>query len=259
MAKNTPNQKKASLGQRLFLFLGTMDLAITLLLTLAISSIIGTVLQQNQPYTDYLIKFGPFWFDLFEAAGLYDVYSALWFLVILTLLVISTSVCVIRNIPSMLRDMWNLRTQVQEKSLHAMQHSQQWSVTSSEQESVTQLTAELKQQGFRVKQTEKEQGILISSMRGGMNRLGYIFTHLAIIIICVGGLIDSNLPLKLAEWQGTIKIETRDIPTRDIPAISRLPVGKNAFRGSVSIPEGRSSEVVCLAMRDGYLVQHLPF
>ena len=259
MTKERSHQKHTTFAQRLFLFLGTMDLAITLLLALAIASVIGTVLQQNQPYTDYLIKFGPFWFDLFEAAGLYDVYSALWFLAILTLLVISTSVCVIRNMPSMLRDMWNLRTQVQEKSLHAMQHSQQWLVPSSEQESITQLAAELKQQGFRVKQTEKEQGMLISSMRGGMNRLGYIFTHLAIIIICLGGLIDSNLPLKFAEWQGTIKIETRDIPTKDIPDISRLPVGDNAFRGSVSIPEGRYSEVVYLAMRDGYLVQHLPF
>jgi len=37
-----------------------------------IASIIGTVLQQNQSYSDYLIKFGPFWFDVFEKAGLYD-------------------------------------------------------------------------------------------------------------------------------------------------------------------------------------------
>lgn len=248
-----------SLGKRIFLFLGSMDLAITLLLALAIASIIGTVLQQNQPYTDYLIKFGPFWFDLFETAGLYDVYSALWFLAILTLLVISTSVCVIRHTPSMLRDMWNLRTHVQEKSLQAMQYSQTWNVASSLSDSVEQLSTQLKQQGFRVKQTPKETGILISSMRGGMNRLGYIFTHLAIIIICLGGLLDSNLPLKLAEWQGKIKIETRDLATRDIPAISRLAVGTQAFRGSISIPEGRTSELVFLGMRDGYLVQNLPF
>ena len=115
-----PLSPRHTLGQRIFHFLGSMDLAITLLLALAIASIIGTVLQQNQPYTDYLIKFGPFWFDVFESAGLYDVYSALWFLAILTLLVISTSVCVIRHTPSMIKDMWNLRTHVQEKSLRAM-------------------------------------------------------------------------------------------------------------------------------------------
>jgi len=236
-----------------------MDLAITLLLALAVASVIGTVLQQNQPYTDYLIKFGPFWFDVFESAGLYDVYSALWFLAILTLLVISTSVCVIRHTPSMIRDMWNLRTHVQEKSLQAMRHKEEWNVTSSVEASVSKLATELSQQGFRVKQTPKDNEVLISSMRGGMNRLGYIFTHVAIIVICLGGLLDSNLPLKLAEWQGQIQIETRDLPTNEVPTISRLAVGSNAFRGSIHIPEGRSAEVAFLAMRDGYLVQELPF
>ena len=249
-----------TLGQRLFLFLGAMDLAITLLLTLAVASVIGTVLQQNQPYTDYIMKFGPFWFELFESAGLYDVYSAVWFLSILTLLVISTSVCVIRNTPSMLRDMWSLRTHIQEKSLRAMHHSQQWNSASSVEKSIENIETELSQQGFRLKRIEKGEGkTIIAAMRGGMNRLGYIFTHMAIIVICLGALVDSNLPLKFAEWQGNIKIETRDIPVSEIPLESRLPAGNHAFRASVNIPEGRTSNVAFLGMRDGYLVQELPF
>lgn len=71
---NSSPVSRHTLGQRVFLFLGSMDLAITLLLTLAVASIIGTVLQQNQAYTDYVIKFGPFWFQVFESLGLYDVY-----------------------------------------------------------------------------------------------------------------------------------------------------------------------------------------
>ncbi|OUR64888.1 cytochrome C biogenesis protein ResB [Methylophaga sp. 42_25_T18] len=248
-----------TLGQRIFLFFGSMDLAITLLLTLAVASVIGTVLQQNQPYTDYLIKFGPFWFEIFETAGLYDVYSALWFLAILTLLVVSTSVCVIRQTPSMIRDMWHLRTHVQEKSLQALRHNISWKVSTPENQTVTALMAEFTKQGFRVKQTDKTDAILISAMRGGMNRLGYILTHLAIIVICVGGLMDSNLPLKFAEWQGKIKVETRDLAVSQVPAKSRLSVSKQAFRGSINIPEGRSSDVAFVAMRDGYLVQSLPF
>jgi len=256
---NSSPVSRHTLGQRIFLFLGSMDLAITLLLTLAVASIIGTVLQQNQAYTDYVIKFGPFWFEVFESLGLYDVYSALWFLAILTLLVISTSICVFRHAPSMLRDMWNLRTHVQEKSLRALKHNAQWSVTATKEETVSRLMSEFSKQGFRVKQTEKTDGVLISAMRGGMNRLGYILTHVAIIVICIGGLLDSNLPLKFAEWQGTIKVETRSLPVPQVPKESRLAVGKQAFRGSVNIPEGRSSENVFVAMRDGYLMQTLPF
>lgn len=248
-----------SLAWRVFHFLGSMEFAITMLITLAIASVIGTVLQQNQPYPDYVIKFGPYWFDVFEKLGLYDVYSALWFLAILTLLVVSTSVCVIRHTPSMFRDMFNLRTNVQLKSLRSMHHRAQWHTAATTETSVTALTEQLSRQGYRTRITEKEDAQLVSAMRGGMNRLGYILTHVAIIVICVGGLLDSNLPLKLAEWQGRLEVETRNLPLSQVPKESRLPVGPQAFRGSVSIPEGRASSVAYLPMRDGYLVQNLPF
>lgn len=255
----TAGPKRHTFMQRLFLLLGSMDLAITLLLALAVASIIGTVLQQNQPYADYLIKFGPFWFDVFEATGLYDVYSALWFLAILTLLVISTTVCVIRNSPSMLRDMWNLRTQVRRKSLRAMHHRDEWQADGTVKQHADDLVAKFDQLGFKVKQSEKEEGLLVSAMRGGMNRLGYILTHLAIIIICLGGLLDSNLAMKWAEWQGDLQVETRNLPANKVPDISRLPLANPSFRGSIQVPEGRSANVAFVAMRDGYVVQDLPF
>lgn len=251
--------EKPSQYRRIFVFLGSMDLAITLLLTLAIASVIGTVLQQNQPYPDYVLKFGPFWFEFFDKLGLYDVYSALWFLAILTLLVISTSVCVIRHAPSMLRDMWQLRTHVQRKSLQAIKHKTEWSSTLNEATAAETLITELKKHRFRTRVTPREGETLISAMHGGMNRLGYLFTHLAIVIICVGGLMDSNLPLKWAEMRGHLKIETRDLPVSKVPEASTLAVGRQAFRGSIHIPEGRSSSVAFVGIRDGYLVQSLPF
>lgn len=261
MSEVTPkDHSHNSYSRRLFLFLGSMELAITLLLTLAIASVIGTVLQQNQPYADYVIKFGPFWFEVFEQLGLYDVYSAIWFIAILALLVISTSVCVIRHFPAMAKEMWQLRTNVQKKSLKAMHHSAQWQSNATMPSVANDLQQEFKKLGFRSRQTVKQDdAVLISAMRGGMNRLGYLFTHIAIVVICVGGLFDSNMPLKFAEWRGEIKIETRDLSIREIPAESRLAVGGQGFRGSVSIPEGKAAEVVFLPVRDGYLLQALPF
>ena len=44
-------------------------------------------------------------------------------------------------------------------------------------------------------------------MHGASNRMGYILTHLAIIVICVGGLIDGNLPLKIKALTGHLIIE----------------------------------------------------
>ena len=87
-------------------FPGSMNLAITLLVAIAVASVVGTVLQQNQAYQDYVIKFGPFWFAVFDRPGLFNVYGAGWFMLILTFLVVSTSVCI-------------YRTRVQRQSLEA--------------------------------------------------------------------------------------------------------------------------------------------
>ena len=86
-----------------------MNLAITLLVVVAVASAIGTVLQQNQAYPDYVLKFGPFWFEAFRRLGLYDIYGAGWFVGILAFLILSTSVCLYRQVPGMLREMLRFR------------------------------------------------------------------------------------------------------------------------------------------------------
>ena len=79
--------------------LSTMRFAITMFSLLAVASVIGTVLKQNEPYNNYIIKFGQFWFDIFNQLGLYNVYQAFWFLLILIFLITSTSLCISRNTP----------------------------------------------------------------------------------------------------------------------------------------------------------------
>jgi len=100
---------------------------------------------------------------------------------------------------------------------------------------------------------------MLAGMKGSVSRLGYLLSHVAIVVICLGGLIDGNLPLKIAEVQGKILPETRDIPVREVPAQSVLPVTNSSFRGSVNIPEGSRANFIFLGLRDGYLVQKLPF
>ena len=76
-----------------FAFLSSMRFAVALLCVLAVASVIGTVLQQNQPQADYIVKFGPFWARIFGFLGLYDVYASGWFVVIMLFLVLSTALC----------------------------------------------------------------------------------------------------------------------------------------------------------------------
>lgn len=63
----------------------SMRFAISLLTLIAIASVIGTVLKQNEPMPNYVNQFGPFWFAVFDKLSLYTVYSAWWFLLIMAL------------------------------------------------------------------------------------------------------------------------------------------------------------------------------
>ncbi len=236
-----------------------MNLAITLLVAVAIASVIGTVLKQNEPYNNYVMKFGPYWFEVFKNLGLFDIYSAPWFLSLLGFLVVSTSVCVYRNTPSIIKDMRHFRLDVQAKSLRGFKHKDEWSVTLAPQETATNLSRRLTELGYRTRFKSREDGVTVAAMKGSVSRLGYLLSHVAIVVICVGGLIDGNLPLKLAEMRGDIRIETRDVPISEVPPASILPVDNSSFRGSVNIPEGERTDYLFLGLRDGYLVQKLPF
>ena len=103
---NTPPH---SFGKSVFELMSSMRFAISLLSILAVASIIGTVLKQAEPYNNYLIQLGPFWFEVYEKLGLYDVYQAFWFLLILAFLIVSVSVCITRNAPNFAREMKSFR------------------------------------------------------------------------------------------------------------------------------------------------------
>jgi len=106
--------------------LSSMRFAISLLSLIAIASIIGTVLKQNEPMPNYVNQFGPFWFEFFRSLSLYSVYISWWFLMILTFLVSSTSLCLIRNAPKMVKDMLSWRENVREQSLQNFSHKASW-------------------------------------------------------------------------------------------------------------------------------------
>jgi cytochrome c biogenesis protein len=237
----------------------SMRFAISLLTLVAIASVIGTVLKQNEPMPNYVNQFGPFWFEVFNKLGLYAVYSAWWFLLIMAFLVLSTSLCIVRNTPKMLRDMRSWRENVREQSLLNFHHKMAWVSTKPLVELAQELVLRIAGDGYTSKVVEKNKGILIAAKRGSANKLGYIFAHSAIVIICVGGLLDSDLPIRFQQWfSGKAPFAGSGIIS-EIPAQHRLSVNNPTFRANTFIPEGATSNTAIIPQQSGILVQELPF
>lgn len=251
---------KLSFSKNFFDLLSSMRFAVSLLSVLGVASVIGTVLKQNEPYANYIIKFGQFWFGLFEKLGLYDVYHSGWFLVILLFLVVSTSLCIYRNTPHMLKEWRTFKEHATEKSLNAFSHQETYATNATPDELKQKLVQFLTAKGFKFKfKTHDDGSELIAAKAGTHQRWGYIFTHVAMVVILFGGLLDGNLPFKIQEMLGYKRIETLDIPENQVPPESRLSISNPSFRANMTLPEGVSDNVAFVRVRDGYLVQELPF
>jgi cytochrome c biogenesis protein len=239
--------------------LSSMRFAISLLTLIAITSVIGTVLKQNEPMPNYVNQFGPFWFDVFNKLSLYSLYSAWWFLMIMTFLVLSTSLCLIRNAPKMLKDMRSWRENVREQSLRNFHHRSEWNSSFQRSELIAKITAHISQLGYRSKIVEKKNATLIAAKQGAANKWGYIFAHSAIVIICIGGLLDSDLSIRFQQWfMGKVPFDGNGIIAK-IPPQHRLALGTPTFRGNTMIPEGASSSTAIIPQPSGVLIQDLPF
>ncbi len=239
--------------------ISSMRFAISLLTLISIASVIGTVLQQNQPMPNYINQFGPFWFELFDKLSLYAVYSAWWFLLIMAFLVVSTTLCIVRNTPKMLKDMRSWREQVREQSLRNFHHKAEWGADVPPASLVGDIARRIEHSGYRLKLFQKESGILISAKRGAANKWGYILAHAAIVIICVGGLLDSDLSIRFQHWFNGKTAFSGSGLISEIPDQHRIGAGNPSFRANAFIPEGATTNTAMIPFRDGVLVQELPY
>jgi cytochrome c biogenesis protein len=230
-----------------------MRFAITMLSVVAIASIIGTVVKQSEPYNNYLIQFGQFWFPIFEVFDVYNIYQAFWFLIILLFLVVSTSLCVSRNSPKIIKDIRRFQGSLSHNSFKKFKNYYEFSSGYS----LNSISEILNKEGFRIK-AGKDKDTLIAK-KGDLQKLGYIFTHLAIIVISIGGILDGNLYFKLQESFGLKKIESRNLKFSEVPGESQLDINNFSYRATLLLNEQEKNDKALLRVKDGYLVQHLPF
>jgi cytochrome c biogenesis protein len=239
--------------------LSAMRFAIALLSVICIASIIGTVLKQQEPYSNYVNQFGPFWAEVFAKISLFSVYSAWWFLLILLFLVISTSLCVARNTPQILRDLQNFKEHLREQSFKAFAHNASWAVASQSAAAASHIQQAFAGMGWKTKTQERSDGTLIAAKAGAGHKIGYIAAHSAIVLVCMGGLLDGDLLTRAQMWWGNKVVFTGGGMIADVPASSRLPVTNPAFRANLLVAEGQTAGTAILQQPTGVLLQDLPF
>jgi cytochrome c biogenesis protein len=239
--------------------LSSMRFSISLLTVICIASVIGTVVKQNEPFNNYVNQFGPFWADVFGSVKLYTVYSAPWFLLILAFLVLSTSLCIARNLPKIVADWQQYKENLREQALQAFAHKGQALVAEAPAAALARVSALLVAQGWHAKVQTRGHGVMVAARKGRTNKVGYLAAHSAIVLICVGGLLDGDLVVRaqMALLGKSSFAGGGLIP--DVPQEHRLSVNNPTFRGNLFVPEGARAGVAVISMPDGVVLQDLPF
>ncbi|MDM7455943.1 MAG: cytochrome c biogenesis protein ResB [Tepidimonas sp.] len=243
--------------------LSSMRFAIALLTVISIASVVGTVLKQLEPINNYVNQFGPFWSEVFGALGLYAVYSAWWFLLILAFLVVSTTLCIVRNTPKILTDLRQFKEHVREQSLQAFHHKAEATLAEDPGAAAQRIGQGLLARGWKVRlqsrETSSGTGWMVAAKAGAANKLGYLAAHAAIVIICIGGLLDGDLMVRAQLWFGGKEAFAGGGLIADVSDKHRLSDANPTFRGNLLVTEGTRAGVALLPQPQGVILQELPF
>jgi cytochrome c biogenesis protein len=104
-------------------FFSSIKLTVCLLIGLAATSIIGTLIPQKEDPEAYIEAFGQAKYELFKALQFTDLYHSWWFIGLLTVLMCNLLVCSLRRLPTTLRAMAPPNYRIDE-GFFAKQHQQ---------------------------------------------------------------------------------------------------------------------------------------
>jgi len=201
----------------------SVKLTVFLLLSLAATSIIGTVIPQKADPEIYFHKFGPFLFRLFEVLGIFDMYHAWWFHLLLFFLITNIVVCSIDRLSGTWKVVFPKKNTFNLARFEKLKKKEQFSIDASPGELEGKFTAFAEKKFSRPQVDKTGDGFVVFAEKGRWTRLGVYIVHMSVILLIIGAIIGSLF----------------------------------GFKGFVNIPEGESVDSV--RIRNSSRVQPLGF
>jgi cytochrome c biogenesis protein len=169
-------------------FFASIRLSVVLLLAIAVASITGTVIPQNESIQLYAAKFGPVGYRILDTLDVFDMYSSWWFQSLLLLLVLNIVVCSIDRLPVTLKAVFKNRKSRNPSMFRNLRGKETFESAHSIdalQDACSRLVAGRSE----LKQTPE--GFYVISEKGRWTRFGVYGVHLSIVLLLVGALIGN--------------------------------------------------------------------
>lgn len=206
-------------AERAWKFLSSVKLAVVLLIILAIVSIVGTVIEQNQPVEKYLEEYSRGTVAVLDFLGFFDMYRTLWFLFLLFLLTANLTVCTLDRFPKTWSIIKAPLRPIEEEALKAVPFKKEITVQGGI-DGAKKRTAEVLRSGrYRYLESSTAESTQFYMQKGVYSRLGVYITHVSVILIFVGALIGGVFGfkgyLRLDEGTQSQMVMVRNAPKWD--------------------------------------------
>lgn len=181
-------------ADRIWRFFASVRLSVVLLLTLAATSIIGTLIPQNADPASYEKKFGQPLYTIFEALNLFDMYRSWWFRLLLCLLIANLVVCSVRRLKSTWKTIFPKKPTYQPDRFRRSSGRIQWQVQNAQPGDLKQTVEPFirsRLANVSVKNPESKGSVLIFGEKGRWTRLGVYSVHFSVLLLMTGALIGS--------------------------------------------------------------------
>jgi cytochrome c biogenesis protein len=172
-------------------FFTSIKLSIVLLISLAATSIVGTLIPQNEDPTAYAQAFGQFSFQLFSVLGLFDMYHSWWFQTLIVLLTANIVVCSIDRLSATWKIIFAKKPSFSVERFRRLKNKETFDDNRPPAQ-LKELYLPWVGRNFRQRCVETtEAGFSIFGEKGRWTRLGVYGVHASVIFLLVGGLIGS--------------------------------------------------------------------
>src|SRR2546425_6415532 len=199
ITKRTEDVKSFSFkefGDALVEFFSSLKLAIFLMITLAILSTVGTVIQQGERPEVYIKEYGENAYWWFVKLGFVDIYHTWYFSTVLVLLCINSLTCFHQRFPAIWRSIRQDKVNVTASFIQNLKRSVMVALPAERSKVTEHLGLAFAERGYRVLINKGDTDTTLYATKGIMGRVAAHVAHLSVTVIVAGGLPGNSLRLR---------------------------------------------------------------
>ncbi|MFP4445974.1 MAG: cytochrome c biogenesis protein ResB [Desulfosudaceae bacterium] len=210
----TAPKKERHLLEGIWDVLISVKLTVVVLISIAVSAIIGTVIPQNRPLEFYRMQYGESMFNLITNLTLYDMYHSLWFQALILILAVNILACSWDRLKIVARIVFPGKITFSAGAFKTDAVTEPVTVKATPT-ALVQPGEKWLARKFAVTRIEsRDNGYLLFAEKGRRTRLGVYVVHLSVLLLLGGALLGSFFG-----FEGNVNIPegevVSEIPLRD--------------------------------------------